>query len=495
MEIKYFSNINFSNNRISNFVLESVSNVKANIITLDGSVYYNNSRKKIEAYIDGSKQTILSGNIFSKYKIMKKDSTISNISPVIDYDTLTFQEGDNITIKANVISKTITISSNVDSTNNYSTLFGNTLSNSYIINHNLNTENVVVQVYNTTSTSGNVKVERYKINDANNITVYLDSNVSPNLSMKAVVNTSQGPRGVQGFQGTQGVQGFQGTQGVQGQKGDFPDFSASSTHSTFRLNSSKNVVATTIITSYDDGVIKRANVTTTLSDYGVILKSTGNVNIQSNVLRLEGLHSNANSDMFMLIDGYSKYNSNAYINTYSVTGNGVIFSNHLKMNSNGNVSSRRLVYADSAGKLHSSDREILNLDTQRKLKRILTVDEIEESYSNPILLLSAPGTNKYIEVIDVSFYYKYGSIPWNYTNSCGLVIDTCNGMLFTPNQDMLNSSQAFFQKGVPIYNNTTLTSYNKLNKGLYFKTLNANPSPPGDGTFVFHITYQIFSVV
>lgn len=495
MELKYLSNVNYSNNRVSNFVLESVSNVKANLITLDGSLWYNSSTKKLEARVNNQKQTVLTGNTFAKYKISKKDTTISNIFPLTNSDTFTFQEGDNITLRANVVSKTLTISSNVDSTNNYSTMFGNTLANSYVINHNLNTENVVVQVYNTTSTTGNVTVDRYKINDANNITVYLNSNVSPNLSMKAVVNTSQGPRGYQGYQGVQGFQGVTGPTGAQGATGDFPDFTAQTVHSTFRLNSAKNVVATTIITAYDDGTIKRANVTTNLADYGVIVKATGNANIQSNVLRLEGLHANANADMFNLIEGYSKYNSNAYVNTHSVSGNGIIFANHLKRNSNGNVSSRRILYADSSGKIHSSDKEILNLDNQIILKRILTVAEIEESYTNPILLLSAPGANKYIDVVDVSFYYKYGSIPWNYTNTCGLYIDTCNGMLFTPNQDMLNSSQAFFQRENPKFNDTTLTSYTKLNKGLYFKTLNANPSPAGDGTFVFHITYQILSVV
>lgn len=129
------------------------------------------------------------------------------------------------------------------------------------------------------------------------------------------------------------------------------------------------------------------------------------------------------------------------------------------------------------------------------LTKTLTSAQILALNTTPVLLVDAPGSGKYISLIQVDYLYTFGGVAYTRNASASMVLSydavTASGIalvgaLLTQSSDAVTLSA----------NGSSFASIAQsllLNKGVYL-VLNAGSFTAGNGTLKLKILYQIITV-
>lgn len=493
MKQKIYGIVDFQNNESANLRIENVTSSEIlNRGYVPGSIFYNATEHELYLQKNNSKRIINTGNNYSTVSF--SDETIANLTASIPNDKLTFKAGENIQFNVNQLNKTVTIKSNaLDFSNNYSNIFGTNLNNVYTINHNLGSENIIVQIYEAID-GGNLvtNFSNISIIDQNNVGIAFPT-APGNLAYKAVISSNMGPQGPQGTIGATGPQGVQGAQGIQGPQGSFGNDVDGFEYDSLRLNSSNVVVSTSIVKLHDKGANSNIHFNTINDEYGIKLNHT-NLNAFANVGLVYGQinYNSISPDLAnaRFLDFRTSPSANSDVNIkYYINGYGRITSKYLNKKSTGTIS-KRFLYSDNIGNIEESTIEIDEYAGLRK--KIITINQsqILSSHSSPVELIQAPGAGKYINVHNYILHYTYGTTPYTYSAGIGLIINTASNPMFSLNSTLLNGTSS--GKDAKSINNTesTIVSYWKDNQSLNFKSFTSNPTG-GNGTIKLILYYTI----
>ena len=131
--------------------------------------------------------------------------------------------------------------------------------------------------------------------------------------------------------------------------------------------------------------------------------------------------------------------------------------------------------------LSADDKFAPGADNVRKVEYILTADEIKELYTNPFLLVPAPGTGNIISPVKAYIHYMYGSIAYTQPGNTNITEASNNLIQFG---NFLNLTANKYTVVFP--SSVTLTP----NTAVYLANTTADPTN-GDGTLKIEFYYQI----
>jgi len=444
MKQKIYGDVDFQHNESANLRIENLTTSEiSNRGYVPGSIFYNYEEDELYLQKNNNKRILHTGNVYSTISFIS-DSTTSNVLAASSGDKITFKAGENIQFAVNQLNKTITVKSNaLDFSNNYSNIFGTDSNNTYIINHQLGSSDVLIQIYES-SVNGNLitSFSNISIIDNNNIGV---SFAAPpgNLAYRAVISSNMGPQGVQGPQGVIGTQGSIGFQGVQGAQGSFGTDIPGTEYDVTRLNSSNVVVSSSVLKIHDKGANSNIHLNTTNDPYSIKINST-NLNAFANIGVLYGQinYNSVSPDLAnaRFLDFRISPSANSDVNVkYYVNGYGKITSTYLKALSNG-ATSKRLLYSDNIGNIEETSIEVDTYAGILKKNVTITQAQILSSHAIPVELIIAPGAGKYIHVHNYMLNYNYGTTPYTYSAGIGLIINTASSPMFSLNATLLNGA-------------------------------------------------------
>jgi hypothetical protein len=476
----------FSNLRILPETTEMIE-LKANV----GHIFYN---EDIDAFVGVKEGNVIKSfnqsNSFSKVLTIRKYSGNVELNSIVDNDTLSLEEGDNIRFEVTGADRKIKINANLNYTaNNFFQVFGDSSNLEYLITHNLGTSNVVVSVIweGDDLVNPNTNVLRYVTEDENTVKVVLSEPPNYQNSLKAIINSRHGDKGFQGIFGAQGIQGFRGHQGNQGIPGYVGfQYTGSDEHKTIRVNSVGDLEVTDIVEVVKSSNSKSINLNTQYNNYGVSLNAS---NITSNVMVIEYSSNNYFDDNLNLLE-LSTYNTLDYTHTdrFSVNVKGKIKSNFLIGTSNA------LIYGTSSGEIKKfTEDDLPNIFIPRRNKVILPYQTLLNSYTiNPMIV--SPIAGKSIIVHALTGKLNPGSTPFDFgLRQVTIEVQTTNDPLITLNSELLDYDNSIpgFEAIFHYSPNKTATPgsmFTRQSMPLVLRTYTSNPSV-GNGSLELWIYY------
>lgn len=494
---KIFGKQDYQSNELVNVKVENITTTNVATRTYDnGSFYYNSTEDEYYGVRANAKRIVNTGNNYSKFLIQTSggDTWVNSTSV---HDDFKIEEGRNVSFDVNTVTRKVTINSDaIDYSNNFAQEFGDTSNTAYLIDHNLNSTNVIVQIQETTS-NGNIIpwTSNISIISGNQIEINTPNPPGTN-AYKAVVSSNMGPQGFQGVQGIQGPQGTLGTTGPQGPQGSFGDNIPGTEYQTTRLDASNTVVSTSVIKTHDKGTSSNVTITANNDSYALIVNSS-NVSAQANIggiyTRIEYNVSSFDSANSRLLSAHTKASdTNNTTEMFNVDGTGRIMSEGLNDNTTG-ASSQRLTYADNDGKLYDSGIELSTYSDVRKITRTITETEILTGM--PIEIVPSPGTGKIVVPHHFVLKFDYVGGQYFFTGTTGIVIDSVNtnSPSFIFNNGLISGTNGGYQTGSVNFVDDATHAYITENKGMYYKPLGGTPSKTGStvGDFIVTIYYSI----
>lgn len=494
---KIFGKQDFQNNDLVNVKVENITTSNVALRSyVNGSIYYNSNLNEYYGVRDNVARVINTGNNYSRFLVQSSDGdTWVNSTSV--HDSFTFNEGTNISFDVNTVTRKITINSEaIAFSNNFAQTFGDASNTAYLIDHNLNSTNVIVQIQETTA-NGNIVPwsSNVAIVNGNQILVRTPSAPGAN-AYKAVISSNMGPQGFQGVTGPAGVAGGAGATGPQGPQGSFGDNIPGEEYQTTRLDASNTVVSTNVIRTHDKGTSSNVTITANNDSYALIVKG-GNLTAAANVgglySEIEYNYTNFDSANSRILSGHTKGSNTAVTEErFYVDGDARIKSKHLTTNTTGSTS-QRLTYADNDGIIHDSDIE---LETFNKICKVTkTFDSTLILLGTPLELVASPGTGKII--VPHHFLMKFTHISGQFTfpGSVGIVIDSTNtnAPIFSLDTVLLSGTVTGYQAGDAKFVDDATHTYIADNKGLYFKSLGGTPGKIGTnpGEITITVYYSV----
>lgn len=494
MKEKFFSPVDFQHNESANLRIENLTTSEINSRGyVPGSLFYNSTENELYLQKANTKYRINSGNVYTAFNFIDSNTT-SNITATKYEDNFTFEAGDNITFDVNTTNKKVRIKSNaLNFSNNYSNIFGNSTDNVYTINHNLGSEDIIVQIYDE-SGDGNLitSFSNISIVDTDNIRIGFSSPPG-NLAYRTVISSNMGPQGVQGPLGPTGPVGIQGAQGNQGPQGSFGETIEGELYSTLRLNASNTVVSSNILKLKDNTSNSNVKINTVNDPYSLHINHT-NLNASANIGGIDlNVKYNSTSPAIENIR-FVKYTISPSANSdivtkYYVDGYGKITSKYLNNKSTG-PTSKRILYADNNGNIEESEIEINNYSDLRKATVSLSSSDILNSHGIPVVIVPPPGAGKYIYPHNYIMSYTFGTAPYYFEATAGLIMPTASNPIFTFDSDILNGVDSGKDAKSINVAESPINSYFKSNEALVFRSFIVNPSG-GNGTMKITVYYTI----
>lgn len=485
---KFYVSPDFNNNELVNVVIQSETSANiSNITPLAGKVLFDTDSNSIALGDGDTFRRIGEVDGFGKIRVKLPEGSYY-VNANTSNDVFTFEQGAGILIEPNMTTKSVLIKTSGfgNSSNNYSTIFGDGSSNTYTITHNLDSDDII---YSLKDLTDNVFFSTsVSVIDADSLEVSFFEPPSAN-SVEMVISRSAGKEGnigATGPTGPQGARGFTGYTGPQGATGPQMTMATGTVNQTLRYNSSNVLVSTNVLT-VNDGTDDFVQVNAMDTSAGLrVITSNANVMYGHFTIPDTTLANGVN-----LIDMYTNQFS---INTqmFRVNGYGVIKSNDLVTGTE-LLGARRFLYSDWKGEIRKSDYDIADYLETKRLIRKLTAEEINTSYDSPITILENSDVDKVIIVDKVFLKYNYLTASFGWVNSAGLMVDGTNRFLFNVNLDLVTGTRTAYQQAHISFSDDSLYSYMLPGKDLLFKTLNANPYS-GNGSIVLIIDYTLQNI-
>lgn len=499
---KIKTNINFENNPISNVVVESLTTSQINSLPVKkGKVVFDTNEDVLKVGNSSEYEAITAPKSFKNIKVINGGvSTYVNAN--ISTDTLVFEAGDNTSLEANSTTKTIKVVTSGLGSPHYVKYIGDTANVSYDIAHNLNTSNLIVQIWENIS-YGNLVSADVQVVNPDKIRLRFFSPPANNY-YKVIISDKNGTQGPQGSTGATGVQGSVGPQGSTGPAGTGIDFGGTKNY-TVRFNQSEELALSSVLQVEEDNVGNfGVNIDGQSIAYPLIVGN--HIGNQSNINGGGGIKvmvkNNADRSVTnLLLLTHNGYTETAYNTKMRVDGNGNIFVPYY---ANISMSEGAILYADkTSGRLSPSTVDITSIEQSVRYKNIevtLNSSDILNSYSTPIEIIPAV-TGKYIvpKHVFAVIVNDDPAIPYTWSGTAGIGYDSnlVSDFIWTLSQN-LKGPQVFpyMVQNFPIFNTEGFLNnffYNDSAQSLYFYTKTQNPSN-GTGKLILNIDYSLVDI-